>query len=143
MNRLKIILTCICLTMFTTSSAYAGSELAVIVNSNAGIATASSENIARLFLGKSKELDGVRLTPIDQPKDAAVTEKFSVDVIHKKPSQLRAYWSKLLFTGKGTPPKEYGSNAAVVSAVAGDPTLIGYVDAASVDGSVKVLLTIQ
>ena len=56
---------------------------------------------------------------------------------------MKAYWSKLVFTGKGTPPAELANEAAVLSHVAANPDAIGYVDAASVDGSVKVVLTIE
>jgi len=60
-------------------------------------------------------------------------------VLKKSASQLKAYWSKLLFTGKGTPPKEIGSDAEMVSLVASNPNMIGFVDAAAVNDSVKVV----
>ena len=51
-------------------------------------------------------------------------------------------WSKLVFTGKATPPKEYAGNAEVKKAAATDPKAIGYIDKSAVDDTVKVILTL-
>ena len=59
-------------------------------------------------------------------------------VLSKTDAQLKAYWSKLTFTGKGTPPKELASEEEMMKLVAGNPSLIGFVDASKVDASVKV-----
>ena len=56
---------------------------------------------------------------------------------------MQAYWSKLVFTGKGTPPDELASSADAVAAVAKHENAIAYVDSAAVDGSVKVVTTYQ
>jgi ABC-type phosphate transport system substrate-binding protein len=45
----------------------------------------------------------------------------------------------LIFTGKGTPPKQSGSDADVKALIAKNPNMIGYIDASAVDGSVKVV----
>ncbi len=79
----------------------------------------------------------------NQNEGSAAREAFNDKVLGKSSSQLKAYWSRLIFTGKGTPPKESGSDADVVSLVAKNPNLVGYVDAAAVDGSVKVVYTFQ
>jgi ABC-type phosphate transport system substrate-binding protein len=47
-----------------------------------------------------------------------------------------------MFSGKGHPPRQYKDDAEVVQQVAESEGLIGYVDAASVDDSVKVILQI-
>jgi hypothetical protein len=54
-------------------------------------------------------------------------------------SQVSAYWSKLVFTGKGIPPKEVADDAAVVDLVSKNPSVIGYIDKASVTDAVKVV----
>ena len=52
-------------------------------------------------------------------------------------------WSRLIFTGKATPPKELPDAAAVKKAVATDPKAIGYIDKSEVDSTVKVLLLLN
>jgi len=110
-------------------------SVAVIVNPKNATAV-SAEQIANVFLGKSNELVGV-----DLPDGNAVRDTFYHKVTGKDGPQLKAYWAKLVFTGKAQPLKEFSSDAEVKKFVAGNPTGIGYIDKASVDGSVKVVLT--
>jgi ABC-type phosphate transport system substrate-binding protein len=113
-------------------------EIVVIVhpsNSNALDAT----SVSHIFLGKSKSFpDGSTAIPINQPEDSAISIEFAQNVLSKSPSQLKAYWSKLLFTGQGRPPKEVSSEADVIKLVADNPNTIGYIQAANVTGNVKV-----
>jgi hypothetical protein len=55
-------------------------------------------------------------------------------------SQVKATWSRLLFTGQAQPPKELADAAAVKKAVAADPKAVGYIEKCDVDSSVKVIL---
>lgn len=121
----------------------ANAEVAVIAHPACAASSASSEEIKQLYLGKSKQVGGAKAVPLDQSKDSEVSGQFYASVVGKNASQVRAYWSKLVFTGKGRPPKQVDGDADVVSAVAADPTLIGYVDAGAVDDTVKVLMTVQ
>lgn len=122
-------------------SGIAAADIAVIVNPSAGVDAASKEEIARLFLSKSTNIKGVSLTPIDQSEGTATRDAFYQKVADKTASQLNAYWSRLIFTGKGQPPEAVADDAEAIQTVSEDPGSIGYVDAASVNGSVKVIFT--
>ncbi len=124
-------------------SGSASAEVAVIANPTSGIASVSNDEIKRLFLGKSKTVGGNKATPVDQNDESTVREYFYKVVVGKTSSQLRAYWAKLVFTGKGKPPQQLGTDADVVAAVAADASLVGYVDVAAVTGEVSVILVVQ
>ena len=113
-------------------------EVAVVVNPKAAEASMTKEQVAQFFLGKS-----TAMTPIDQPEDAPVRAEFYKKVTDKDASQAKALWSKLVFTGKATMPKEVANSAAVKAAVAANPKAIGYIEKSAVDGSVKVIYTAQ
>lgn len=118
----------------------AQAEVAVIVSASNGNSSMSDKDIAKLFLGKSKKFpDGSQAIPVDQNAGSAARNSFRDTVLGKSASQLKSYWSRLIFTGKGTPPKESGDDAAVKKLVASNPNTIGYIDASAVDDSVKVL----
>ena len=132
----------IMLTFFIGAMAHA--EIAVIVSASNGNSALDKDIIERIFLGKTASFpDGSQAIPVDQNEGNAAREAFNDKVLGKSSSQLKAYWSRLIFTGKGTPPKESGSDADVVALVAKNPNLVGYVDAAAVDGSVKVVYKFQ
>lgn len=120
-----------------TTPAYA--EVAVIVHPGNNT-TLSAEEVQRLFLGKMKTFPGGGdAVPFNLKDGNAAREAFNADVIGKNESQIKAYWSQLVFTGKGTPPKEASDAADMKKQVASNPNMVGYIDAADVDASVKVV----
>ncbi|WP_299079200.1 phosphate ABC transporter substrate-binding protein [uncultured Paraglaciecola sp.] len=116
-------------------------EVAVVVNpSNA--ATLSNDDIKRLFLGKSKSFPGgASAEPVNLKGSQATRGDFEQKALGKSSNQMKAYWSKLLFSGKANPPKEVANDAEVINLIKGNPAAIGYVDAASVNADVKVVAT--
>ncbi|NQD38114.1 phosphate ABC transporter substrate-binding protein [Permianibacter sp. IMCC34836] len=115
-------------------------EVAVIVHPG-NAAALSSDDIQKLFLGKIKSFPaGGEATPVNLKEGSAVREQFNQGLLGKSESQVKAYWSQLVFTGKGTPPKELDNDEAVKAFVASTPAGVGYIDASKVDGTVKVVL---
>ena len=98
--------------------------------------------IKKIFLGKSKSFSNGRTAIlISAGSKEPITDEFNKNVIGKSSNQVNAYWSKMIFTGKGTPPQEMGSIDEIISAVAKNPDAIGYIDASKVSDSVKVVAT--
>ena len=117
----------------------ASAEVVVIVSQKNPASRMFSEQASQFFLGKSN-----LFTPVDLPESSAVRAEFYKKVADKDTAQVKALWSKLVFTGKATAePKEFKSNAEVKKAVADDPKAIGYIDKSAVDDTVKVILTLQ
>ncbi len=118
----------------------ANAEIAIIVHPSNNNAVDEAA-LSKIYLGREKSFaDGSSVIPMSLVENSPASNEFNEKVIKKSSSQLKAYWSKLVFTGKGTPPKEVATDEEMVKLVAGNPSLIGYVDAAKVDASVKVVL---
>ena len=111
-------------------------DVVVIVSAKNSASTMTADDIANIYLGKS-----TALKPVDNA--TAVRGQFYSAVAGKDEAQVKAIWSKLVFTGKATPPKELTSSAEVVKAVAADPNAIGYVEKGAVDASVKVIYEVK
>ncbi|WIT09919.1 hypothetical protein PFX98_13335 [Paucibacter sediminis] len=124
--------------------AAAQAQVAVIVNPKSPTASMTADQVASIFLGKSNTLpSGATAAAVDQPESAAVREQFYTKVTGKQAAQVKAAWSRLVFSGKATPPKELASSAEVKKFVAGNADAIGYVEKSAVDGSVKSVLTVD
>lgn len=122
------------------ASSLASAEISVIVSTNNPNESIDQATVSKIFLGKAKSFpDGSQAVPIDQDDGAAARVAFNSTVLGKSASQLKSYWSRLIFTGKGTPPKQSGNDAAVKELVANNPNIIGYVDSSAVDATVKVV----
>ena len=125
----------------TLSVSSAWADISVVINP-ANTNAVSADDLNRLFLGRASSFaDGSKATPLNMAEGQAARDEFDNKVLSRSSAQLKAYWSKLVFTGKGTPPKELADDAAVKAAVAADSSAIGYISSASVDGSVKVVAT--
>ncbi|GAA0859982.1 phosphate ABC transporter substrate-binding protein [Aliiglaciecola litoralis] len=119
----------------------AGNAIAdvVVVVHPSNTSAIDSKSVQRIFLGKEKKFsNGSGVNPINQTNNATRND-FDSNVLGRSSSQVAAYWSKLVFTGKGIPPNEVGGDAEVIAAVAADPSAIGYVDSAAVTGDVKTI----
>lgn len=138
MNMIKIVLITIALLV---SSNAVSNEIAVIVHPSNN-ANLDSSSISRIFLGKMKSFPGGgSAIAINQIESSTSTKEFNSKVLKRSSSQLKAYWSKLLFTGKGTPPKTANTDVEVAEMIAANPSLIGYIDASAVTGDVKIIAT--
>lgn len=116
----------------------------VVVGAKSPVTSLSKEQASDIFLGKMPSLPGGGSAElIDLPESSAVRDEFYSKVAGKSAAQAKQYWSKLAFTGKGTPPKEAGSSAEVKRMVAANPNAIGYIEKSAVDGSVKAVFSAQ
>lgn len=120
-----------------TIAAPAAAEIVVVVNPGNPATRMLNDQAAQFFLGKSN-----LFTPVDQGKESAIRREFYQKIASKSLSQVEGIWAKIEFSGKGAMPKSLASDAAVKKAVAADVSAIGYIDKASVDDSVKVILTL-
>jgi hypothetical protein len=101
-------------------------------------APVTKDQVAGVFLGRSTELK-----PVDLPESSAAREVFYKRLTGRDAAQVRAVWARLIFTGRGKLPKELPDAAAVKKAVAADPNVVGYIDRADVDATVKVVLSLN
>lgn len=111
-------------------------QIAVVMAPNA--APLTKEQLTNVYLGRNADFK-----PVDLPESAPMRATFYQKATDRDPAQIKAVWSRLVFSGKAQPPKELPDAAAVKKAVAADPKAIGYIDKAAVDSSVKVILTFE
>jgi len=118
----------------------ASAELSVIVHpgNNSSI---SADDIKRIFLGKLKRYpEGLLVVAINQKTSNPIRKSFDKNALGKSGSQVKAYWSKLVFSGKGNPPKEVATDKEMIELVKDNPSIIGYVDSNNVSADVKVVV---
>lgn len=119
-------------------------QVAVVVGAKSAAANMSADDVSALFLGKSDQLPGVGVALLlDQAESNAVRDTFYSKVTGRSAAQVKAAWARLVFSGKATPPKEVANSAEVKKLVATNANAIGYIEKSAVDGTVKVLLSVD
>mgnify|MGYP000869478817 CR=1 FL=1 len=137
MNKLGIMLLS---TALVLSSSLIQADMVVIVSIKNPVSALRIDQVEQLFLGKFNTFpDGSQAIALDLPK-GLTRDTFYQRIAGRNNSQMKAYWSKIVFSGSGQPPKEATSAQDMVNQVAKSANLIGYVDKASINTSVKIVL---
>lgn len=125
-------------------SAAAAGELVVIVSAKSAVGALKQDQVADIFLGQMASFpSGVEAVALDQNIGSADRDEFYSKVAAKTRPLIKAHWTKMIFTGRGQPPREIGDGVAVRKKVAENPSLIGYIDRTELDSSVKAVLLIR
>ena len=117
-------------------------QVAVVVGAKSPVGTMTADQVSGIFLGKSSAFpSGGTAVLADLPDSSPTHDLFYTKVTGKNSAQVKAAWSRLVFSGKATPPKELASSADVKKFVASNPDAIGYIEKSAVDSSVKVVFS--
>lgn len=111
-------------------------EIVVVMGTSAR--PLSKDQLADIYLGRS-----TMLKPLDLPTSNELRDAFYKKATDRDAAQVKAVWSRLIFTGQGQPPREVADATAVKKAVAADPKMVGYIDESDVDATVKVVLSLH
>src|SRR5664279_1061320 len=116
-------------------------EVVAVVSAESPVTALSKNQVVDIFLGRmSRFPGGEQAVPIDQEEGTAARDEFYARFAGLSPSQVKAHWSKIIFTGRGLPPKTVSNSIEVKKAVVKNLNAIGYIEQSLVDHSVKVLL---
>lgn len=119
-------------------------EMVVVVSARSPVNALRQEQVADIFLGQIGRFpDGSEARALDQPIGSPLRNRFYARVTSKSPALLKAHWSRMIFTGRGQPPKELPNSAAVRKMVAENPGTIGYIERSALDASVKSVLMVD
>lgn len=120
--------------------ALAQTEMVVVAARNGPFTGLSREEAEQLYLGRRTTLaDGTPVSLVDLPAGSA-RDNFYLELTGKNPSQTRAYWSRLVFTGRALPPREAATLTEARDWIATRPGTVGYLPAGSTDERLRILL---
>jgi ABC-type phosphate transport system substrate-binding protein len=116
-------------------------DVVAVVSSTSVVTSLSKTQVTDIFLGKvSRYPNGTQALPIDQEEGSSVRDEFYVAYAGKSAAQMKSHWAKIIFTGRGQPPKTVPNSVDVRRLIAANPQAIGYIERSAVDSSVKVLV---
>lgn len=119
-------------------------ETVVIVVHPSNTADISADELSRLYLGRTRTFsNGESAVPINLAENQPMRTVFDEKALSRSSAQLKAYWSKLVFTGKGSPPQEAETVDEMVKLVATNPSIIGYVPESAADDRVRIALRLE
>ena len=97
--------------------------------------------VAKIYRGEARTWpNGGGIAAFDLPEDNLLRDDFDGNFVGKSEKALLALWSQNVLTGKAVAPKVAASDEDVKKAVAANKNAIGYIQARSLDDSVKAAL---
>lgn len=137
MARLPLLPPTLIALVLTTAAARA--DVVVVAGAASPLEALGAEEVARIFLGKTESTaTGTLVVAVDQPEGAPVRDEFYRQLTGKTPAQVRAYWARIIFTGKGQPPRQL-EGPGLAKLLAENPLAIAYVERAAIPAGARIL----
>lgn len=133
------------LILVPTSSAQAvqssaADTVVVVVSTDSPVTEISRRHLADLYLGRTTRFpNGEPAEPIDQGTTSAARADFYQQYLGRSLAEIKAHWSRLIFTGRGRPPRDVPGGEDVRRLVAENPGTIGYIERRLIDSSVHIV----
>lgn len=129
----------ILLSFLTFSNIFANTVFLVVVSKDSKIEELSKSDISKLFLSKSKSFpNGEKAVPIEL-NDKREQIDFYKKTTNKNEKQLAKYWAKMIFTGRGVPPKKFKNISATIDYIKKNKNAISYIKKENFDKDLKVV----
>lgn len=112
----------------------------IVVIAHSAIRGLDAETLKRIWTGRSIELDGIALHPINLPPGHPSRRRFLALVMQQDDDDYIAYWTVRRYVGKGAPPREMNTGAEVIEFVRRTPGAIGYIDPSDVRPGLNVVV---
>lgn len=119
-------------------------EIVVIVNSANQVTELTQRQVIDLYMGRTSHFpNGQKLQRYDQPGSSNVRSDFYYRITQKSVAAINAYWARLIFTGRASPPREVADHLEMLEIVERNPNAIGYIAKEFLNDQVTVVLEIK
>lgn len=121
-------------------SAQAWADIVVVAHPQSELKNLTKQQVIDIYMGQLQiSADGGKIVPYDQPQDSEIRAAFYQNLTGKPVASVNAYWARLLFTGRASPPRQPSDSMSIVDIVAESLYAIGYIDEKDLDGRVSIV----
>lgn len=122
------------------TSVEVSAETVVIANHNNETDSLTNRQLVDLYMGRDQNFpNGEAALPLDHVANSSTRASFYKGLVNKSVAEVNAYWARLLFTGRASPPRVMQNTESIMKTVRENSGAIGYIDSQFLDESVKVL----
>ncbi len=112
----------------------------VIVNAENTVNDFNQRQLVDLYMGRDLYFpNGQMALRLDQSPDSKVRKNFYANLVGKTIAQVNAYWARLLFTGRASPPQVIRNSKDVLKAIRNNSNAVGYIDEKDLEDGVRVI----
>ncbi|OUS28548.1 hypothetical protein A9Q99_12935 [Gammaproteobacteria bacterium 45_16_T64] len=116
----------------------------VIVNAENTASDFSQRQLVDLYMGRNLYFPNGQLAlRLDQSPSSEIRRTFYESLVGKSVAQVNAYWARLLFTGRASPPQVIRTSKGLLQAIKNNPNAVGYIDEKELEDGVKVIARVN
>jgi len=95
-----------------------------------------------LFLSKTNKVHNINIKVVELSENGE-KDKFYKQISGKSKSQLRSYWTRLIFTGKARPPKQVNNMQELLKEMKKSEVIVTYLPKNKVTKQMKIVYTLN
>jgi ABC-type phosphate transport system substrate-binding protein len=119
-------------------------QLYVVVNKHNSISQLTKKQVTDIYMGRAQYFsNGSAALKIDAPGSSNLRQSFYENLVEMTLPAVNAYWARLMFSGRATPPMQVPKETDVIQLVKSNPNAIGYIPEGELNQDVKVVFSIQ
>lgn len=112
----------------------------MIVNAENTVNDFNQRQLVDLYMGRDLYFpNGQMALRLDQSPDSKVRKNFYANLVGKSVAQVNAYWARLLFTGRASPPQVIRNSKDVLEAIRSNSNAVGYIDEKDLEEGVRII----
>lgn len=108
-----------------------GEAVVVVAGHASAITGLTRDEVTRLYLGERLDGGKAPLKALELDIPPWTREAFSARLLGRSPVQMRALWARLVFSGKGRPPRIVADVDAAMRELESDPNTVVFMPAES------------
>lgn len=133
----------ICLSVICATDTLA-EDIVIVVNKKNSVNKLSHDEVIDIFMGRNRQmLSGVTALPLDLPGAAPERKLFYSRITGKSMSEINAYWARLIFSGRASPPTLVRSQEEAAQIVMDNRSAVAYIDRSMVSSQIKVVFELN
>ena len=126
--------------LLLTFSQWAWADLVVVTAARNGVEKLSRQEVVYLFLGRTHHFSGgLPAVPLDLAVDAPERADFYRQLVNKEAAEIRAYWSRLVFSGGSRPPLVAENREEQLHLLTSLPGAVAYMERSKVDARLRIV----
>lgn len=120
--------------------AQATGTLAVVVNARCGVAVMTRNEVINVFFGRYRQFfNGREAQPVDLADNDPVRGQFYRRLVGKDLSEVNAYWSRQIFSGRLQALPRVATPEDVIKWIAAHPCGIGFIEQSKADARFNIV----
>lgn len=135
MKSLAVLLILFCLVPVAVAE-----EVLVVVSTESKIESLSKSQVVDLFMGRYVTFpNGDKAKVFDLAPRSKTKSLFYKQLVNRTEAQINAYWARLLFSGRSSPPEKTDTPQALITEIRGTKQGIGYISSQYLTDGLKVV----